>query len=68
MDIKIEKEFKNGNKLIAVTRTVTTYFKVENCTNIDDTEVMEKNTIDTLKDNSFTGLSQEFWKKLNNVL
>ena len=67
MDIKVEKEFKNGKKIIAVTRTVTTYFKVEDISDDEGVEVTEKNTVDELRANTFTGLPQEFWDKAYKV-
>jgi len=67
MEIKIEKEFKNGKKLIAVTREITTYFKVSK--DEEGTEVQERNTIDTIRDDSsYTGLTKEVWKGLEKIM
>ena len=56
MKINIKKKFKNGNHVISVNRTVTTYFKMNTAG-----EIKELNTIDEIRDNNFTGLSEKFW-------
>lgn len=66
MDIKFEKKFKNGNKIIAVTREVTTYFKVVH-DGEEGNEIKEMNTIDELKTKTWSGLSDEFWNKVDRL-
>ena len=65
MNIEIKKQFKNGNKIIAVKREVVTYFKVSK----EDGEnlVSEMNTVDELKTKTWSGLSDEFWEEVDKL-
>ena len=65
MNIEIEKQLKNGNKVIAVKREVVTYFKVSK----EDGEnlVSEMNTVDELKTKTWSGLSDEFWEEVDKL-
>lgn len=65
MNIEIERQFQNGNKVIAVKREVVTYFKVSK----EDGEnlVSEMNTVDELKTKTWSGLSDEFWEEVDKL-
>ena len=65
MNIEIKKQFKNGNKIIAVKREVVTYFKVSK----EDGEnlVSEMHTVDELKTKTWSGLSDEFWEEVDKL-
>lgn len=67
MDIKVIKEYKNGSKIVEVSRTVTTRFKVID--GKDDGLEADGNTFKTVNDPIYNGryMSDAVWEKIEEL-